>query len=276
MNKRGFTLIELLVVISIIAILIALLLPALSKARDITERQQCQSNLRQMGIGLESFAFEYGFYPGAHSEEHFPVMTWMPLMRRYLSKDVKIYNCPSADEGSWWEQSFGSGAPARYGYAKNEIRILGGVGTKFTYGYNDWGIAETSQPKHLGMGNHIYSQTHPRWGTLFDDGPGGLGQRGQLGSEAVVNPSNMIVIGDTVDDGIWDGSLDGNDGPFNLAEAPSDRHDKGANIVMADGHVAWRLQSEWIVDPGRGDDEVFIRAQRWNNDNQPHPEFFVY
>lgn len=69
-RKASFTLIELLIVIAIIAILAAMLLPALSKARVTAVRSSCAGVLKQMFLGLNMYASDYRWYPIGYPAEY--------------------------------------------------------------------------------------------------------------------------------------------------------------------------------------------------------------
>src|SRR4028118_560172 len=92
---RGFTLIELLVVIAIIAILAAILFPVFARARENARRASCQSNLKQIGLGVMQYIQDY--------DEKFPP-TYVSLdgAAGYTAPAVNTTPAANADQG--WAQ----------------------------------------------------------------------------------------------------------------------------------------------------------------------------
>lgn len=107
-HNRNFTLIELLIVIAIIAILAALLLPTLNRARSSAKRISCTNNLRQIGIQFVSYVDDYqGWWPYRSSivSDLIPLMAGKDPALTYLSNldqtGIKgLYLCPGAQNCS--------------------------------------------------------------------------------------------------------------------------------------------------------------------------------
>jgi len=110
-NRRAFTLVELLVVIGIVAILMAILLPALGRAREAAKRAACASNMHQLGVVITNYAAKYRRYPTAYAEHvgqfidrpSYDVLIsygWKWDFRVVLAGEMKnagILQCPSVE-----------------------------------------------------------------------------------------------------------------------------------------------------------------------------------
>lgn len=157
-SRRAFTLIELLVVIAIIALLAAILFPVFSRARENARRASCQSNLKQLGLGIFQYIQDYDErYPIASSQisaatagvtqilstgsngfQHAGVTDpwgWVECIYPYV-KSKELYYCTS----DRYTGSFNNPATPRQGYGSYGMNALLGWGVNQTY--NPSGNAE--------------------------------------------------------------------------------------------------------------------------------------
>ncbi len=223
----AFTLIELLVVIAIIAILAAMLLPALHRAREQARTAVCQNNLKQINIALHMYRNEYDEMnpPGRYKNAR-PYVWWQDLLYS-LTQNKDIFVCPSRPE---WTFTPGSGAfvaggysgskyifpdrPAPAGYPTfpvTDSEIIDTAGTIVIYD-NWWSD---------GAGNH--------W-PLAPDPP----ETNSSGTWFLTRHHGYALTG------VYGGDADARD-------ADEMRHNGGLNYLYYDGHVEWH-RPEYIFE----------------------------
>jgi prepilin-type N-terminal cleavage/methylation domain-containing protein len=254
-TRRAFTLIELLVVIAIIAILAAMLLPALARAKRYARLTACKSNLHQLGVAMRMYVDDFQFYPGYQYPNYLPPyrrFLWDSRLLIYVGGGKGVFLCPgnvaNNDISNNWSSAPDLDWPNR------------------SYGYNTYGATFFSSPLILGLGGpgtSVSANSAPLTVPL-----------GMVRESQVLSPADLVALAD-YDRGIGndpdgDNDLDSTFVFDNLFLELTGKHHYGlAAAVFCDAHVESAKTNRWTA-------RTVSARPRWNNDHQPHLELWPW